>query len=165
MMNNKKQPPNYLTKFSFGSSSAIITNLALITGMDTSTNAKVSIIGSLLVIALADNMSDALGIHIFQESEGLKPKYTWISTLTNFLTRLLISSGFIFLMLIFPLKTAVLFSVIYGLMVLSIISYIIAVNRKISPWRSIIEHILIAVTVIVASHFFGGVIINKFKIS
>lgn len=62
------------TRFSFGATSAIITNLGIITGLDTMTNPKLSIIGALLVIALADNLSDSFGIHIYQESEHIGKK-------------------------------------------------------------------------------------------
>jgi len=62
------------TKFSFGSTSAIITNVALIMGLNSAKDAKLAIIGSLLVIALADNVSDSFGIHMYQESEGLSQK-------------------------------------------------------------------------------------------
>jgi len=86
-MISKKQEKNYKpTKYSFGSTSAIITNLTLITGLITSTNAKISIIGGLLVSAFADNISDALGIHIYQESEGLRPHQVWVLTLSNFIS-------------------------------------------------------------------------------
>jgi len=58
---------SHLTKYSFGASSAIITCLAFIIGLSHSSNPRLSIVGSLLVIAIADNISDSLGIHIFQE--------------------------------------------------------------------------------------------------
>ena len=76
-----------LTKYSFGGTSAIITNLALIIGLNTAANAKLSIISGLLIIGLADNISDTLGIHIYQESEGKQTLNVWISTLTNFFSR------------------------------------------------------------------------------
>jgi vacuolar iron transporter family protein len=152
-----------LTKYSFGGTSAIITNLALITGLNTAVNAKLSITGSLLVIALADNVSDTLGIHIYQESEGRKPFRVWISTFTNFLARLFISLGFVLIITIFPLNIATVISIVYGLLVLSVISYIIAVNKKINPFQSVLEHVLIAIVIIFISKYLGGLIIGNFK--
>jgi hypothetical protein len=58
--------------------------------MDTLTHPKVGIIGALLVIALADNMSDSFGIHFYQESECVGKREVWLSTFTNFFTRLLV---------------------------------------------------------------------------
>jgi vacuolar iron transporter family protein len=151
-----------LTRYSFGGTSAIITNLALIVGLDRTVNAKLNIIGGLLVIALADNISDTLGIHIYQESEGAKPIHVWISTLTNFFSRLIVSLGFIFIIAVLPLNLATIVSIVYGLLVISIISYIIAINRNISPPRSIIEHIFITTIIVLLSKYIGRFIINNF---
>lgn len=151
-----------LTKYSFGGTSAIITNLALIIGLNMTVNAKLNIISGLLIIALADNISDTLGIHIYQESEGIKSVNIWISTLTNFVSRLLVSLGFIFIIVILPLNIATIVSIIYGLLVMSVISYIIAINKKINPFMSVFEHILITTVVILLSKYIGGFIISNF---
>ena len=50
--------------FSFGITSGIITTLGLMVGLNSSTNSKVAVIGGILIIAIADAFSDALGIHI-----------------------------------------------------------------------------------------------------
>jgi len=151
------------TKFSFGGTSGIITNMAIIIGLNTLANAKISIIGSLLVVALADNISDTLGIHIYQESEGLTRKEVWISSSTNFLSRFLVSMGFIFIVYFLPINFAATVSIIYGLLVLSIISYLISKRKKVNPWLAIFEHIIIALIVMFLSHYFSGFIINLFN--
>ena len=153
----------YQTKFSFGATSGVITILSLITGLDTLTHPKMSIMGGILLVALADNISDSLGIHIYQESECLDPKEVWISTFTNFITRLFVSMTFVFLVAALPIKQAVIFSVAWGLLLLTVMSYSIARDRKVNPYTAIFEHLVIAVSVIVASHFLGGWIIGKFK--
>lgn len=152
----------YQTKFSFGSTSAIMTNLGLIVGLDTSVNARVSIIAAILVIALADNISDSFGIHMYQESEHLERKEIWLSTSLNFLSRFLVSLLFVFFMAFLPLNIAVGCSLIYGLLLLAFISYIIAVNEETNVLYSIISHIGIAVTVIIVSDFVGRLIIGRF---
>ena len=60
--------PKDPSKFSFGATSSTVTSLGIIFGLLTSGNPKASIIGSLLVIAVADNIADSLGIHIYRES-------------------------------------------------------------------------------------------------
>ncbi len=152
-----------LTRYSFGLTSALITNLALITGLDSTANAKLSILGAILVIAVADNISDSLGIHIYQESECLETKEIWFSTSTNFLTRILVSLTFIILMLLLPINAAVVFSVIWGLLLLAMMSYIIAKDRHINPYFAMFEHIGIAIIVIIASNFVGKLAISKLK--
>jgi vacuolar iron transporter family protein len=144
------------TFYSFGATSAIITNLAIITGLDAVANAKFSILSSLLVIAVADNISDALGIHIHQESEILRTKDVWLSTLTNFSARLAISLVFILLVLLLPLRTAVLCSIVYGFFVLAYVSIVIAREKLSSPSLLIAEHVGIPIAVIAASHFLGN---------
>jgi VIT1/CCC1 family predicted Fe2+/Mn2+ transporter len=151
------------TRFSFGATSAIITNLGIITGLDTLTHPKLSIIGALLVIALADNLSDSFGIHIYQESEHIGKKEVWLSTLTNFLTRLFVSSTFIVLIIVLPIRLAAVCSVIWGLLVLTVMTYTIAKQQKINPFSAIFVHLTIAVIVVVASNFIGAFVITRFQ--
>jgi VIT1/CCC1 family predicted Fe2+/Mn2+ transporter len=143
------------TKFSFGATSAIISNLGLITGLQTLDHAKLSIVGGIIIIGIADNIADSFGIHMFQESECLKTKEVWISTLTNFLTRVSVSFSFIPLILFLSIKLAVISSVIWGLVLLSLLSYSIARREGRNPQWVIFEHIIIAVVVIFASSLAG----------
>ena len=158
----KNQHRLHQTKFSFGVTSAIITSLGLIAGLDTLSHPKLSIIGGILVIAVADNISDSLGIHIYQESECISERDAWFSTITNFLARFFVSSTFIFLIAALQIKLAVFCSVAWGLALLIIMSYTIARARKVNPFMAIFEHLSIATLVIVASHFIGKWIIGRF---
>ena len=145
----------YQTKFSFGATSAIITNLGLITGLDSLSHPKLSIIGGILVIALADNISDSVGIHIYQESECIPDKEVWFSTFSNFFTRILVSLTFIILVLVLPIRLAVFCSIIWGLLLLAFMSYTIAKDRAVKPYKAIFEHISIAIFVIIVSGLVG----------
>ena len=153
----------YQTKFSFGATSAIITNLGLIIGLDSLAHPKLSIIGGILVIALADNISDSVGIHIYQESECITDREVWFSTFSNFFTRILVSLTFIILVLALPIRLAVFCSMVWGLLLLAFMSYTIAKDRGVSPYRAIFEHISIAVFVIIVSSFLGKFLISKFS--
>jgi hypothetical protein len=53
-----------LRRLSFGAPAVTVTSAA-------ATARKMAIIGSLLVIGLADNLTDPLGVHIYQEAERL----------------------------------------------------------------------------------------------
>jgi VIT1/CCC1 family predicted Fe2+/Mn2+ transporter len=164
MSNNSKDTVRSTqTRFSFGATSAIITNLGIVTGLDTMTHPKLSIIGALLVIALADNLSDSFGIHMYQESERVGKKEVFISTLTNFFTRLLVSSTFIILIIVLPIKPAVICSVIWGLLLLAVMTYTIAKQQKINPYPAIFVHVGIAILVVIASNFAGKFIIARFQ--
>ena len=149
-------------RFIFGATTAIITNLGLIIGLYFTSNAKENIIGSILVIALADNISDSLGIHIYQEAESFKAKEVWFSTFTNFMTRLIISLIFILFVAVFPLYTATIYLVTLGVCLIGFISYIVAIKKNINPYIAIFEHIGIAILVIVVSRILGIFIANRF---
>jgi VIT1/CCC1 family predicted Fe2+/Mn2+ transporter len=151
------------TRFSFGATAAIITNLGLIAGLRTGEHAKISIITGMLLIALADNISDSMGIHIYQETECIEPREVWLSTFTNFMSRLLVSLTFILLVVFLPMNLAAVCSIIWGLLLLAMMSYAIARDRKINPYLTILEHLSIAAAVIIASNFAGRLLITKFK--
>jgi vacuolar iron transporter family protein len=160
---NSKKFISRKNKFLFGSTSAIITNLGLIAGLYLSQNAKANIIGSILVIALADNIADTLGIHIYQEAEGIASKEVWLSSLTNFMSRLFFSLIFVLLFILFSIETAALFSIVAGLLLIATVSYFIAIYKKKNPYIAIIEHIGVAFLVIVLSRILGDLVINKFN--
>jgi len=153
-----------LSKFSYGITSSVVTSLALIVGLDGITNPKMSIIGALLLIAVADNISDSLGIHIYRESQSSNSKNNIkIYTFSNFLTRLSVTSLFVLLVVFLPIEYAISSSIIIGLSLLSVLSYLIAVNQKANPYSQIFQHVGVAIVVLITSHFVGQTIINIFK--
>jgi len=154
---------SHLTRFSFGATSAIITCLAFIIGLSKSGNPKLSIIGSLLVIAIADNISDTLGIHIYQESDLKNSKVVRTSTFFNFLTRLFVIIIFILLVLFLPIEYTIIFSIVWGLSLLAVLSYFISKEQKVNPYTAIFKHISIAVLVIIISNFLSEWIMNIFS--
>ena len=144
------------TGLSFGLTSGIITTLGLIVGLHSGTRSRLVVIGGILTIAIADAFSDALGIHISEESEN---KYTtkeiWEATISTFLSKFVFTLMFIIPLLIFQLSTAVIVSVIWGLFLLCIFSFYIARERNVKSWKVIVEHLTIALIVIVLTHYIG----------
>jgi hypothetical protein len=81
---------------SFGLTSGIITTLGMIVGLDSGTHSKVVVIGGILTIAIADAFSDALGMHISEESNKKNGnKEVWLSTIATFLSKLLFALPFL----------------------------------------------------------------------
>jgi VIT1/CCC1 family predicted Fe2+/Mn2+ transporter len=106
-------------------------------------------------------MSDALGIHIAEENENVhSTKEIWIATLTTFLAKCLFTGSFLIALLLLELKQAVIVNVIYGLFLL--VAYNIFVGKKQSSKtiNVVLEHVIIAILVVVAS-FLLGQWINK----
>jgi len=150
--------------FSFGLTSAIITTLGLMVGLFSSTHSQLVVIGGILTIAIADSMSDALGIHVSEESENVHTtKEIWTSTLSTFLTKLVFALTFIIPILLFDLYTAILVSIFWGFLLLAVFSYYIAKEQKSKPWKVVGEHLLIAILVIIITYYAGGWIGSTFS--
>lgn len=155
---------NYIKKsirtgFGFGITSGVITTLGLMIGLNSGTGSKATVLGGILTIAVADAFSDALGIHISEESKGShSTKEIWIATFSTFFAKFIFALSFIFPVLFFQLNYAVIISIILGLSYLSIFSFYLAKKQKINPASVIFEHLLVAILVILASHLIGGFI-------
>ena len=143
--------------------SGIITTLGLMVGLHSGTHSKLVVIGGILVIAIADSLSDALGIHLSEESENKHTtKEIWEATLSTFLSKFAFTLTFIIPLLLFQLSTAIIVSIAWGLSLLCIFSFFIAKEQKAKPWRPIVEHLAIAVAVIITTHYVGDWISSAF---
>jgi len=141
---------------SFGLTSGIITTLGLIVGLNEFTGSKLIIVGGILTIAIADAFSDALGIHISEESEkGKSDKDVWTSTITTFLSKIIFASTFIVPILLFEKNISIWISILWGFLGLIILNYFIAKEKGKNPLQVIGEHLLIAIIVLIIVHFIG----------
>jgi len=150
------------TGLSFGLTSAIITTLGLMVGIYSGTRSRLAVIGSILIIAIADAFSDSLGIHISEESENKHtPREIWESTLYTFLCKFVFGISFIVPVLIFELQLAIIISGIWGILLLGVFSFYLAKIEKTPAWKVISEHIFVALIVIFTTHSVG-LLIRKF---
>jgi VIT1/CCC1 family predicted Fe2+/Mn2+ transporter len=130
-------------------------------GLSSSTQSRQAVIGGVLVIAIADSLSDALGIHLSEESEHVHTeREIWESTFATFLAKFITALTFIVPLVLFTLKTALIVSVVWGVFLLSTFSVALTVGKDIKAWRVVAEHLTIAAFVIVVSHF-AGVFISR----
>lgn len=144
------------TGISFGLTSGIITTLGLMVGLNSGTGSKMVVIGGVLMIAIADAFSDALGIHVSEESENKHTqKEIWESTVYTFLSKFVFSLTFLVPILLFKLSLAIIISIIWGLSLLSLFSFYVARSQKENPLKAIIEHVGIALLVISLTHLAG----------
>ena len=86
-----------LTTLSYGGTAAIVTGMGLVVAFDAGTTSKATLVSSLLVVAIADNLADSLAIHVYQESENLDPRKAFRSTVANYVTRLVVAGSFVIL--------------------------------------------------------------------
>jgi VIT1/CCC1 family predicted Fe2+/Mn2+ transporter len=144
------------TGLCFGLTSAIITTLGLMVGLHSFSGSQIVVVGGILTIAIADAFSDALGIHVSEEAENVHtPKEVWESTLATFLAKFLFALTFMVPVLLFDLSTAILVSVGWGLCMLALLSYAVAKDGQERPWKVIIEHLAIALIVVIVVHYIG----------
>jgi len=144
------------TGLSFGLTSGVITTLGLMVGLNASTESKAVVMGGILTIAIADAFSDALGIHISEESENKHTELEiWKATISTFFCKAVFAASFIIPVLLLDLPTAILVSVVYGMILLATFSYYIGRDEEGATWRIISEHISIALVVIVLTHYTG----------
>lgn len=140
----------------FGATSGVITTIGLIVGLNSGTNSVIAVLGGILVIAVADAMSDALGIHLAEEADpDTDHLHVWSATIATFLTKFVFSISFAIPLLLLPLGPAVAVSVVWGLLVIVILSYFLAKSQDESPLLIIGEHVFIAALVLVFSHYIG----------
>jgi VIT1/CCC1 family predicted Fe2+/Mn2+ transporter len=144
------------TGFSFGLTSGVITTLGLMVGLHSGTHSRLAVIGGVLSIAIADAFSDALGIHISEESEGKhEAKEIWESTISTLLSKFIFALTFLIPILFLPLSYAVIVAVFWGVALIGIFSFYMAKEQKVKSWKVIAEHLIIALIVIVLSHYVG----------
>ena len=116
---------------------------------------------SLLIIALADNISDSLSIHVYQESENLEARAALRATLTtNFVARLLVGMSFVGIVLLLPPPLVTVASLAWGALLLAALTLRVARQRKVSPVREILKHVVAALAVVAMSRILGGWIVT-----
>jgi VIT1/CCC1 family predicted Fe2+/Mn2+ transporter len=140
----------------FGLTSGVITTLGLMVGLNSGTHSRLAVLGGILTIAVADAFSDALGIHIAEESESTHTHWEiWQSTIATFLSKLLFALTFAVPVILLDLPAAVMVSVVYGLSVLGLLSFYLAREQGDNPLKVIAEHLGIALVVIGATYAVG----------
>ncbi|MCX6769260.1 MAG: hypothetical protein NT051_01120 [Candidatus Micrarchaeota archaeon] len=153
-----------LSKFSFGATSAVTSSLALMVGLTQLDVSKVGLIGALLVIGLADNIADTLGLHIYSESKS-KVQTKRFNSATNYLTRLGITLLLIAFVVFLPFPYALMASIITGLLVIALLSYFIAKEQGLDARRTVIEHLAVTALVLIVSQLVGSSIREMLHIS
>ena len=149
---------------SFGLTSGVITTLGLMVGVYSGTQSTVAVIASVLTIAVADAMSDALGIHIAEESENVHTaKEVWVATLTTFFAKFIVSSTFLIPLFLMELKSAVLVNIGWGTLLMIVYNYFVGKKQEQSTWSVIFEHLFIAFIVVIFTYYIG-IWVNEFVV-
>ena len=144
------------TGISFGLTSAVITTLGLMVGLHSGTHSKIVVLAGILTIAIADAFSDALGIHISEEANNARTaQQVWGATIVTFLTKSLFALTFAVPVFFLPLSIAIIVCLLWGLSILTVLSYIIARSQGEPAWKIVGEHLIIASLVLTVTHWVG----------
>ena len=152
-----------MTGISFGLTSATITTLGLMVGLNSTTHSQLVVLGGVITIAIADALSDSLGIHISEEASKDDGTNVWEATFATFGSKLIFGLTFAIPLLILDLDHAVIASILWGLLALAGLSFYIAKANKENPLHVIAEHIGIAIFVIIITNFLGAWIAATFS--
>ena len=162
---SSKAPTLNPRAFTFGGVSAIVTSMGLIIGLESATASTATIVSGLLIVAVADNISDSLSIHMYQEAERLEAQTALKTTLTNFVVRLVVALSFVVVVMTLPESYAGTIAIGWGFLLLSGLSYLLARVRGVSPFGEVGKHIGIAILVIATSRLIGSWILHHVSTS
>ena len=87
--------------------------------------------------------------------ENRTSKEVWEAAIATFFSKLVFASAFFIPVLLFDLKLALYISIGWSIFILGVISYWMARERKRPALSLMAEHWLIAVVVIIITHFMG----------
>jgi VIT1/CCC1 family predicted Fe2+/Mn2+ transporter len=146
---------------SFGITSGTITALGMIVGLYAATSSRLAVASGIVVMAIADGLADAMGMHTVEEAEfehgnaKHDAKELRLTTIYTFLSVCGFILTFAIPVILFPLGIAVAIDIAWGLGLLVFLSYYIAKIRKDNPMTTVMEHVLSAIFVIIVSYLIG----------
>jgi len=129
--------------------------MALIAGLDAANADTASLVSALLIAAVADNLTDSLSVHMYQESERLDQREAFAGTLSNFVTRLLVCLSFVLIVIVLPKRLAMLWALAWGMALLAVLSGILARHRAVSITSEVGKHLGVALIIILVSKTVG----------
>lgn len=143
----------------FGLVSGIITTLGLMVGLHSGTNSRIVVVTGILLIAMTDAFSDALGIHISEECENQHTnKEVWCATIATFCSKFIFALTFVIPVLLFSLGIAIIVSIFWGLFLIAVFSFHIAKQQGVKPHKVVFEHVGLTILVVIATHYIGEII-------
>jgi hypothetical protein len=143
------------TRISFGGTAGIVTSMALIVGLDAAHAGRAAMMSALLIAAVADNLTDSLSVHMYQESERLEEREAFIGTLSNFVTRLVVCLTFVLIVVLFRTHVAAIGGIVWGMLLLTVLTYILARHRKVGAMSELGKHLAVALVVVFVSKGIG----------
>jgi VIT1/CCC1 family predicted Fe2+/Mn2+ transporter len=141
---------------SFGLTSGVITTLGMVVGVNASTSSRLAVIASIVAIAIADAFSDAVAMHVSEESEGIHSRRdVWDATIATFLTKFIFALTFVIPIWFLALDIAVLVDLVWGLSIMTVFNVLLARSQEEKVLRVVVEHLAIAIVVVLITYIVG----------
>lgn len=158
-----------VTAASFGLTSGVISALGMMVGLQSATGSKLVVVTGIIIMAIADGLADAAGMHLSEEAEAEKGrnkhtrKEVWLVTLLTMASVIGVVLTFAVPIILLPLGTAVLAAVLWGMLLLILLNYYVAKSNGENPVKMIAEHLLLAIALIIISNWVGSLIALAFR--
>ena len=149
-----------LSGLGFGLTSGVLTTLGLMVGLNAGTSSRAAVAAGIATIAIADALSDALGVRVSQEAGGADRASALLAAASTLLAKMVFGLTFLVPVLVLPLNVAVGVSVAWGLSVIFIFAWAVAHWRGRRSWLTAFEHVGAAVVVLAASQAAGSLVSN-----
>lgn len=143
------------TWVSYGGTAAVVTGTGLVVGLQSAHSSAATVVGALLIIGVADNLTDSLSVHAYQEAEGLSGKAALRSTVANFVARFALTLTFVGLVLALPPQWVQPAAIIWGALLLAALTSLIARRRGAPVASEIVKHLIVASVVVSISKLLG----------
>lgn len=140
----------------FGVPTSIVTILAVIAGFSGLNDIR-ALTMAVLIIGIADSLSDAFGMHVSEEVEHGEGKRTLWVPLGALLAKFLVAMSFIVIILVFK-TDYFLPAVAWGYGLIAILSWMSAKDHGENPWKAVLQHIVFATFVVLVSYGIGEVV-------
>jgi VIT1/CCC1 family predicted Fe2+/Mn2+ transporter len=141
-----------------GFASGIITALGLMVGLQSGTQSQHAVLGGIIILALADAFSDGYGEYLAERTENIQSTWqVWKASLVAFSSVFFCIVQFIIPILFMNLEDALVLCIIYGMILLGIVSgYIAKVQKKKKIHRTIFIYIFAAIMLMVITYLVGN---------
>ncbi len=134
-----------------------MTTLGMMVGLSASTHSKIAVLGGIIAISIADAFSDAVGMHISEESENVhSTRDIWEATLSTLISKFVFALSFVVPVLFLDLEPAILLCICWGMLLVTLFSWYMGKQQGVRILRVVLEHVAIVILVIVITHYVGG---------
>lgn len=148
-------------ELAFGITSGILTTIGLLTGVNSATSSRLSVIASIAVIAMADSLSDAYGMYMSKISErGNSRTAAMRYALGTLAGKFFFPFTFILPVIFLPLSVGVWADLAWGAIALSLLSAENAIVYQRSLAKTILKNLGLAIVIVIFSQAMG-VMISK----